>query len=241
MKLLAVDVGNSEVKHAVIENGVIGQVRRSPTQNVSDIAHEIAVQNLPVALCSVRSHASDAIRSALRTQKLELLIEIGSDISEPVSGFYSGMGADRIADVCAAWEDFKGERAVAVIGLGTASTITAASRAGIFKGGFITLGLGAVCATLTNALPELPAVDPRQAKSLEPGFDVYPSICRGTVAAHVGIIEQWISIFKREIDPDLAVVATGGWSELLAPLCPSINKVDPLLTLRGVWTILQLN
>ncbi len=241
MEILAVDVGNSEIKRAIILDGKIDTVTRDPTTEINRVAEEIAFGHLPVALASVRIDASNRIKTALEDQGRKLALEISSKIDNPVSGFYSGMGADRIADISAAWSEYDGKRPVVVIGLGTATTVTSSSTSGMFKGGFITLGLGAVCSALTEALPELPAIDPRQAKTLEPGTDVYSSICRGTVSAHVGIVEEWITVFKRTLGDDLAVVATGGWSELIGPMCCCVEKVDPLLTLRGIWTLAKLN
>jgi type III pantothenate kinase len=236
VKILAVDVGNSEIKRAHIKDGVIGQVKRDPAGEIDRIANEIASGELPVTLSSVREHATSKIKAALKRKQKELILEVDHQIDNPVSGFYSGMGADRIADISAAWTKHEG-KPVLVVGLGTATTCTAASSSGLFKGGFITLGLGATCASLTVSLPELPPIDPRQARSLEPGFDPYSSLCRGTVSAHVAIVEEWVTLFRRQIGSDLVVVATGGWSELLAPHCCSIHEVDPYLTLRGIWTI----
>ncbi|MBX9690101.1 MAG: type III pantothenate kinase [Candidatus Obscuribacterales bacterium] len=237
MKIYAVDLGNSEIKRALIEDGKISEIKRSPTADLDNLLDEISSQDAPVALSCVRKSGGEKIKVALANKNKELIVDINSKTASPVTGFYDGIGADRIADISAAWTDYGSKRPVAVIGLGTASTITASSTAGIFKGGFITLGLGSVCATLTSALPDLPAIDPRQARSLEPGFEVYASICRGTVAAHVGIVEEWISIFRRDLGEDLYVIATGGWCELIAGYCPSIQKVDPLLTLKGIWTV----
>lgn len=238
MKILAVDVGNSEVKRAIIDDGVVGVVQRDATRDIDGFVDQIAGQELPVVLCSVRSVVSSRIKEALELQKkTKLIYEVSSKTDNPVSGFYDGIGADRVAEISAAWSDYGGKRPVAVVGLGTATTITAASSAGKFKGGFITLGLGAVCSTLSDALPELPAIDPREAKILDPAQDTYSSIARGTVAAHAGIIEKWVTIFKHQIGDDLAVVATGGWSAFLSPWLDCLDKVDPQLTLRGIWTV----
>lgn len=240
MNLLAVDVGNTEIKRAIIENGAVGEIARVPSCKIDEVAEEIAFSDVPVVLCSVRKAATETIKTALLKSNRSLELEIDYLVDGPVSGFYKGMGADRIADICAAREKHPG-KPVLVVGLGTATTCTAASSGGKFEGGFITLGLGPLCATLTNALPELPAIDPRQARSLEPGFDVYSSVCRGTVSAHVAMVEGWVTIFRKQIGADLVVVATGGWSETLAPLCSSIDEVDPYLTLKGIWTIAGAN
>ncbi len=237
MNLLAVDVGNSEIKRAIISGGKIENIQRDATAEIGRVAKEIAAQEMPVALSSVRSQANYQINAALAEKGRKLCLLIDSSIQNPVRGFYDGMGADRIADICAAWAEYGGKRPVAVIGLGTATTITAANRDGVFSGGFITLGLGAICSALTDALPELPAIDPRQAKSLEPGTDVYSSICRGTVSAHIGIVEEWIRVFKNKMGDDTAVIATGGWSELIGSQCKLVDKIDTALTLRGIYTL----
>ncbi len=236
MKLLVVDVGNTEIKSALIEDGVIGEVKRDYTCKIDRAVDEIASVELPVALCSVRKQTTEKIKDALKQKRKDLILEVDYQVDNPVFGFYDGMGADRIADISAAWTKHQG-KPVLVIGLGTATTCTAATSTGKFEGGFITLGLGPLCASLTESLPELPSIDPRQARSLEPAFDVYSSVCRGTVSAHIGIIETWVTLFRRQIGSDLVVVATGGWSKLLAPLCLSIDEVDPHLTLKGIWTI----
>lgn len=240
MKLLAVDVGNTEIKRALIEDGVVADVKRDPTCEVDRVVEELANADDPIALCSVRKQAGDKIKAAILQRRQKLVMEINYQIDNPVSGFYRGMGADRIADISAAWTKHEG-KPVLVIGLGTATTCTAASSAGKFKGGFITLGLGPLCAALSESLPDLPTIDPRQARSLEPGYDIYSAVCRGTVSAHVGIIEQWVSLFKRQIGSDLVVVATGGWSDLLAPQCFGIDEVDQHLTLKGIWTITKVS
>jgi type III pantothenate kinase len=239
MKILAIDVGNSEIKRAYIDGGTIGAVQRNATNEFDNLVEEIVSQDQPVVLSSVRANVTSKLKTALSENKKTLALEINSRINEPVSAIYESMGADRVADISAAWLDYKGQKAVAVVGLGTATTITAASAKGKFEGGFITLGLGSVCSTLSGVLPELPSIDPNLAVNLEPAFDTYSSICKGTVSAHVGIVEEWISLFRRKLGEDMAVIATGGWSEFLFPFCYSIDRVDPLLTLRGIWSIYE--
>jgi type III pantothenate kinase len=154
-----------------------------------------------------------------------------------VSGFYSGMGSDRIADIIAAWSEFGQKTPVAVIGLGTATAITAASADGKFRGGFTTLGLEPLCQSLTTALPALPPIDPRKVSDIKPRFDVYNALCSGTVAGYLGIIEKWVSILKDELGSDLTVIATGGWSEFIGPKTNCVHKIDPLLTVKGILAI----
>lgn len=236
LKYLAVDVGNTNIKFAIID-GDIGSITSGATAMIDTVAEEVAAIGLPVALCSVRPGAADKIKSVLHKHCGSLLIEIKSDIQRPVSGFYAGMGADRIADVAGAWGESDQQRPVAVIGMGTGTTITTVGADGIFRGGLTTLGLGPICKTLTEALPALPPIDPKQVSEVQPGFDVYSALCNGTVAAHIGLIEQWVKIFKEKLGDDLMVVATGGWSELIGPMTQCIDQVEPALTFKGIRTI----
>jgi pantothenate kinase type III len=239
-KLLIVDVGNTDVKRVIAdESGKFGALQRDPTVNIETVIQEIVDCGLPIGISCVRTGVVEMLKLALRQHNHEcrLVCSVCSDIEHPVSGFYQGFGADRIADVAAAREIVGQSSPVAVIGLGTGTAITVVSAEGKFVGGFTTLGLGSICKALTVALPALPEIDPQSATDLRPGLDMYSSLCRGTVAAHVGLVDKWISIFKEDYGPDLPVIATGGWSRVLAPLTTSIEQVEPLLTLRGVWAI----
>jgi type III pantothenate kinase len=46
---------------------------------------------------------------------------------------------------------------------------------------------------------------------------------------------------KKELRRSPLVIATGGFSTLIAPASKTIKKVDPLLTLKGLLTIYRLN
>lgn len=237
MQLLIVDVGNTDVKRALATGSTLGKVTRNKTSDIARIAEEIAKTKIPVALSCVRADASELIKAALSKSGVPLVVEIDATITDPVSGFYKGMGADRIANVAAAWTQLGRTAPAAVVALGTGTTITAVSADGKFSGGFTTLGLGPICQSLTTALPGLPPIDPNDVSDLQPGFDVYSALCKGTVAGHVGLIEKWVSIMGAELGPGMAVIATGGWSQLIGPMTNCIQQIDPLLTLKGILTI----
>jgi len=240
LDLLLVDIGNSQIKRCVVKGGVLGTVICDPTLDIDRVANEIAGWQLPVSLSCVYPGAAKKLKAILQNHASKFLVEINSLIDKPISGFYGGMGADRIANVAGAWVESSGKCPVAAIDLGTATTITTASGDGKFAGGFTTLGLGGVCKSLPEALPALPIIDPHKIDNLEPGFDVYSTLCRGTVSAHVGVIEKWINIFRGQLGQNLAVTVTGGWSKIVSPFLAPAIKIDPLLTLKGIWTISKI-
>lgn len=235
--VLAVDIGNSEIKIARIENGTINEPLRGATLDYVKLADEIASRNLPVLLASVRSKEAAAVKEAIHACQQKILLDLDWTVRSPVSGFYEGIGADRIASVCAAYLSFEGKRPVASVSFGTATTITAATREGRFAGGYITLGLNAACMALQKDLPELPAISPQEPDSLEPAFNTHSAIMRGTINAQIGAVKEWIELIKQSLGEDLAVLATGGQAELLASKCPQVDKIEKNLTFRGLWEI----
>ncbi len=237
LSILAVDVGNTNIKYATICGGEIGEVRLHPTIEFQSAAQEIAEIGLPVALCSVRREATEEIKSALSARGLPLHVEITSDLSHPVRGFYPGMGADRIAMAAGAVAQVESACPVAVVGLGTGTTITTVSADRKFHGGLTSLGLGPICQTLQNALPQLPPIEPMRFQQLLPGRDVYSALLNGTISGHVGMVEYWVEFFKKELGDQLIVYASGGWSELIGSLTKRIDRVDRLLTFKGIWAI----
>ncbi len=46
---------------------------------------------------------------------------------------------------------------------------------------------------------------------------------------------------RRELGADARVIATGGMATTIAPLCETIDEVDPYLTLAGLRLIWERN
>ncbi|GAI13335.1 unnamed protein product, partial [marine sediment metagenome] len=74
-------------------------------------------------------------------------------------------------------------------------------------------------------------------------------ICSNTITAmqsgiffgYLGLINELIRRFKRELGEDSVVVATGGQAELIGNESRLIDKVNPLLTLEGLRMIYEMN
>src|SRR5439155_20344453 len=135
-----------------------------------------------------------------------------------LQGIYPGMGSDRIANTIAAWRLYGREHPVAVIDLGTATTLSAVSSDGVFRGGFITLGMGRTLAAIHNEAAQLPYVsfDPRRTHPSQLSLDTETSIASGTLASHIGTIEYWVRVSRRTLGGDTVTLATGGWATTVA-------------------------
>jgi type III pantothenate kinase len=128
-----------------------------------------------------------------------------------------------------------------VIDFGSATTLTAVSPQGKFLGGWITLGIGKTLAALNQGIAMLPDVQSKieSTKNFALGMNPEDAIIRGTLLAHAAAIDAWIDAARDELGLDAVVVATGGYSTKISPLCKRISNADPLLTLKGVDLIAE--
>ncbi|HEY9871675.1 MAG TPA: type III pantothenate kinase, partial [Candidatus Obscuribacterales bacterium] len=128
-----------------------------------------------------------------------------------------------------------------VLDLGTATTLTAVSPEGRFAGGLITLGLGQTLAALHANAAALPDVrlEGRSPHTPALAFDTETAIASGTVLAHVGLVEYWVKLARKQLGPDTVTVATGGWAETLARYTRVFDHIDPYLTLKGIYLMAE--
>lgn len=148
------------------------------------------------------------------------------------------VGADRIVNAVAAHRLYQGQ--VIVIDLGTATTFDAVSEDGDYLGGAIAPGIAIATEALftrTAALPRVDLTSPKKAI----GTNTIAAMQSGIVFGYVGLIEGIVSRIKQELGGKTKVVATGGYSKLLAQETSVIDVVNPDLTLIGLHLIYQMN
>ena len=149
------------------------------------------------------------------------------------------LGADLLADAVAA-HDRIGDACI-VVDFGTATTFTAVSADAVLLGVAIAPGLNLAASALsgeTAQLPQVRLVAPPRAI----GTNTIHSVQSGVLLGYVGLVDGMIARFRAEIGTpshgaEAKVVATGGLSNIIAPLTGQFSIVDPWLTLDGVRLI----
>ena len=144
------------------------------------------------------------------------------------------VGADRLVNGLAAWKKFG--TAVVIADFGTATTVDAVSGDGTYLGGAIAPGIGISTDALFKAAAKLPRVD-LVAPSRALARNTQESIQAGLVFGYAGLTKELIGRCLAEIEEPCTVAATGGLAELIAPLVPSIQHIEPHLTLEGLRLI----
>lgn len=234
-ELLAIDIGNSNVKYALFVNGRVKETWRHPTATVAtDAAAILNSSSCRVAISSVVPAAEQHLRSLLSNRDV---ISIGEICQNLLTGMDRSMGADRVADAVAAWMlHGKGRTPVAVIGMGTATTMLVVSGSGHVKGGWIAPGLSVTLESLHQRTALLPLLK-MEGQNLVLGYDTATHMRNGVFTGHIGLVREWLSVAKNNLSGQALTIGTGGWSKSVQEFGKVFDVVDPDLTLKGIYLL----
>ncbi len=242
--ILLIDVSNSFTKIAIARNGVIGRVKKVPTGDLA--ASKLPKANVQLAIISsVVPKASVILAESLTCPPLwvDHSVPGGVPVSYPKP---ASIGADRLANAVAAASI--GKLPAIVIDFGTAVTFDIIDAKGCYLGGIIAPGLPTAASALHERTALLPLTRVRKIHSIV-GKSTREAIQIGLLLGAVGLAREAVNRITKETfnGKKPYVIATGGDSELVARLATQggeakiIDRVDPLLTLRGLLVIAEKN
>lgn len=249
--ILTIDAGNTNIAVGLVRDRDLVHHWRlaSRTQRTSDevllhLRELFAFEDVDVSAvrAAVISSVVPALTSAIRdgvarllgidpvvvTATLDLPVAICTDDPGEVGGdlLANAVGGFAIADGAAIVVDF-----------GTALTFTAVDAEGCVRGVAIAPGVTTGVNGLISHTAALPMVD------LEPperyiGTNTVASLRSGVVNGYAGLVEAMVAGFVTELAPATPLVlATGGEAGLIAGRCANVTRVEPWLTLRGLYEI----
>lgn len=155
-------------------------------------------------------------------------LPITLDVLEPLT-----VGADRIINTLAASRVYRSD--TIVVDLGTATTYDCITADGVFLGGVIAPGVRTSAETLfrrTSKLPATELVAPARVIGRRTEECIRSGVMFGTADAVDGIVTRIQAEWPTPRTP--LVIATGGLAPMIAPLCRTIDRVEPHLTLVGL-------
>ena len=252
--LLSIDIGNTNTTFGVFDGEKLKATWRSAT-GVHRMADEYAtfiLAQLRVKGIEVRDITDGVLFSVvppLMTVFEELFrsyFKIHPLVVE--SGVKTGaricmdnpreVGADRVVNAVAAHKLYGGP--CIVIDIGTAITFDAIAQNGDYLGGAIAPGIAIATDALFNRTAALPRVDLSHPKKAI-GSNTISAMQSGIVFGYVGLIEGLVSRIKAEMGGKAKVIATGGYSGLMAEESKIIDNVNADLTLIGLKLIYEMN
>jgi len=247
--ILVFDVGNTETTLGLFEGEALRahwrittDATRTPDEIALTLRGLLAASDLApravtgVAIGSVVPAMTDPLGEAcqLLCGVTPVVVDARSplpitlDVLEPLT-----VGADRIINTLAASRQYASD--TIVVDLGTATTYDCITADGVFLGGVIAPGVRTSAETLFRRTSKLPATEllaPARAIGRRTEECIRSGVVFGAADAVDGIVRR----IKREWPtPRMPVViATGGLAPMIAPLCESIDRVEPHLTLEGL-------
>ena len=255
MKLLAADVGNTNITLGLFTDGeLIGSWRSTahatatPDEVATMTAEMLALDGhrleelQAVALASVVPPLTDTFERFFRTRiGLEpVMVDAASlagtlaiEIDRPAEA-----GADRLCNALAARTEFGGP--AIVIDLGTSTNFDLLSAEGAYIGGAIAPGLGLSLEALVGYASKLPRIELRRPPHAI-GSNTIHAMQSGTVLGYIGLVSGLLTALRGELlerspaDSRVTVIATGGYThEPWLRDVPGVDAVEPDLTLRGI-------
>jgi type III pantothenate kinase len=148
------------------------------------------------------------------------------------------LGADRLVNAVAAHDRVGG--ACVAVDFGTSTNFDVVSGAGEYLGGVIGPGVEISLEALTARAAKLPRVDLSSPQAAI-GKHTQAAIESGFAYGFAGLVDGINRRLAEELREAATFIATGGLAATIAPLCETIDEVDPLLTLQGLRLIHERN
>jgi type III pantothenate kinase len=253
--LLAVDIGNTNIDLGVFE----GQELRATWRFATDV-ERVADEYAAALITLLRADGLElsGVKAAVMCSGVPELAPVFDQVcrryfdTQPVvvgPGTHTGVrilydnprevGPDRVVDVVAALR-LHGPPPLIIVDIGTATVFDAVSAQGDYLGGAIAPGMGLAAEALFQRAAKLYRVElvaPQNAI----GRNTTAAMQSGIVWGYVSLVEGMVSRFQKELGGGARVIATGGWSKLIAAGTSVFDRIDMNLTLSGLRIVYDMN
>jgi len=252
--LLAIDIGNTNITIGGIKDDEIVFEARIATDRiktsdqygadiknmlslfdvkVEDIKDVIIASVVPPVFNAVRTGAVKAIGKQPMVVGPGIKTGLNIQVDNP-----SQVGSDRIVIAVAALAEYKPP--LALMDLGTATTIEIVDENCTYIGGCILPGVRVSLDALTSRTAQLPGINLDQPKKVIGKNTVdcmRTGIMHGTAAMLDGLAER----LEEGLGYKTTVIATGGIAQFVVPLCKRDIKLERDLLLKGLNIIYKKN
>ncbi len=252
--LLAVDIGNTRIRMGAMRGfDIVRTVRLTTDKMKTDFEYAAEIRHFFDFFGLDAGELDGAILSSVvppLTNVFARAVKLASGVRPLVlgKGVKTGVniliddpaqaGAGLIAAAAGALKLYAPP--LIVINMGTATTISVINKQGSFLGGTIGPGVALGLAALSSGTSQLPNI------SLEPpakviGTNTIDSMRSGAVLGAAAMLDGMIERIEAELGACANVVATGGMSAAIAPLCRRKIEVNDDLPLIGLAAIYERN
>lgn len=252
--LLVIDIGNTNIVLGLFDGQDLKQDWRLHTsRNRTSDEYGIFIRSLlehadidpnqitAVIISSVVPPLTGDIENMCRRYFEQEPLVVGPGLKTGMPIMYENpreVGADRIVNAVAAYEQYK--TAGVVVDFGTATTFDAIGAKGEYLGGAIAPGIGIGAEALFQRASKLPRVSVERPPRVI-GRNTVHSIQSGLFFGYVGLVDEMVRRMQEELEGPSFVIATGGLAPMIASESKTIQAVDNGLTLTGLRMLYERN
>lgn len=252
--LLAVDVGNSNIKIGLYRDGEwIYRWHIRTLKNTTSDEYTLTLRNLldqhgvdpsdvkRTILSSVVPPVTGSLKGTLRALFKNEPLVVGPGVKSGIRIRTDNpveVGSDIVIGAVAAYERF--QAGCIIVGFGTALTFTAVAEPGDLLGVAIAPGLKYADEALFEHTAMLRLVDLTIPETAI-GKNTVHSMQSGILFGYAGMVESIIKRFRSEMPGPAEVIGTGGQAGIIAPLTDVFTEIDQWLNLEGLRIIADRN
>ena len=248
--LLAFDIGNTNIVIGVFRNDrLVADWRIASDRQKTHDEYGLLVQQLfqcsnlkredvkDIIISSVVPNLTDVVKRTCEQYFNLAPLVVGNGLKTGMPIRYDNpkeVGADRIVNAVAAIEEYGAP--LIILDFGTATTFCVVNEKGEYLGGAIAPGVGISLNALVERTAQLPKVEMVVPEKVI-GKTTVHAIQSGLLYGYCGLVDGMVRRIAAELNlplTDVNVIATGGLAELIHANSETIQKVDQMLTLKGL-------
>jgi type III pantothenate kinase len=235
---LVIDIGNTSTSLAVARGLKLSNIQRTPSAEPA-----LTLRAVPkrAVIASVKPGVNKRWEKFLKAQGIVELIWVNHTVNLGVEITYpkpETIGADRLANACAAAADYG--TPVVVCDFGTALTFDIIRKNEGYVGGIICPGLPLMFDYLAEKTALLPHIKPAKTAHVV-GKSTEEAMRIGAHLGYLGMVKEILAQLRKELGRGTKVCATGGFAKWVFDGWEHPVPVDPQLTLKGLARIATLN
>lgn len=243
--ILGIDVGNTNIVVGGIQDGQLIFSERTGTsaENVPVLLSGLSGRVFDGAILSsvvpsLNGIISENVRKIFGTDIITVSPKMNMNITLP-GHVHAEIGADIIVGLVAAADEY--DAPLAVIDMGTATTIFTLDKNRVLAGGTIHPGIVIEFNALSTRTAQLPEIIQVEIPERVLGQNTDQCIKSGVVYGHAGMVDAILSGMEKEMQTSLTVIATGGLGRFVAPICSHKIIYDEALLIKGLDYLYRMN
>ena len=252
--ILAIDVGNTNiVLGGIMDNRQVFSARLASDRNKTADQYALDIQGILTMhkvrveaieggiLSSVVPYLQTVIPAAVKLLTGIDLMVVGPGIKTGLSirmDNPASVGSDLIVAAVAARAKYK--TPIAIVDMGTATTLSVVAKNGNYIGGMIIPGLWTSMNALSAHAAQLPYIDLNGPAKLL-GTNTVDCMRSGALIGTAAMLDGLIDRLEEELGESVSPVLTGGVSPLIVPYCRHAFHLEPDILIDGLRILYSKN